>query len=138
MNPELEPLSQSGITPSAKREIRQLVNGLVDNLIAKYDEASDGLLDPFQERQKKGQGTIRPYLFALLPQVARASTIERSFVSSMGRVIQKCAVAVAQGAGLESEEEKQVNGGRITSEARNYIYRLCEENRPSDPATEHC
>jgi len=133
MNPELEPLSQSGIAPRAKREIRQLVNELVDNLIAKYDEASDVLLDPFQERQKKGQGTIRPYLFTLLPQVARASTIERSFTTSMGLVLQKCAVAVAQGAGLESEQEKKINDGRITSEAQNYIYRLCQENRPSDP-----
>ena len=104
-------LSTVGITAGAADRIRERVIKITDTLLESWSELSSSPLDPLATDSKKRNGrpiagTIRPYLFALFPTVARASTIERSFSSSLGTAIQDCAEIIAKSIGLEARTEE--------------------------------
>ena len=127
------PLSTGGITAGAADLIRERVIKITDALLESWSELSASPLDPLATHRKKRKGrpitgTIRPYLFALFPTVALASTIERSFSSSLGTAIQDCAEIIAKSAGLEARTE-ETKSGWVSSGVRDYINSLTVENR---------
>ena len=139
MQEGLAPLSHVGITRDATNLIRARVNAIADNLLERWSELSAIPLNPLatNRRRRNGravEGTIRPYLITLFPTVARASTIERSFSSSMGTALQDCAAIIANGAGLESRTEEE-KSGLVSSGVRDYINTLAIENR-REPAAD--
>ena len=108
-------LSTAGINAGAADRIRERVVKITDTLLESWSELSSTPLDPLATDRKKRKGkpvagTIRPYLFALFPTVARASTIERSFSTSLGTAIQDCAEIIAKSIGLESRTEEKKSG----------------------------
>jgi hypothetical protein len=136
------PLSTVGITAGAADLIRERVIKITDTLLESWNDLSSSPLDPLatDSKKRKGKpiaGTIRPYLFALFPTVARASTIERSFSSSLGTAIQDCAEIIARSIGLEARTEEK-RSGLVSSGVRDYIVDLTVENRKTpDPDISH-
>jgi hypothetical protein len=125
------PLSTAGVTAGAADLIRGRVIKITDTLLERWNELSSYPFDPLatDSKKRKGRpiaGTIRPYLFALFPTVARASTIERSFSSSLGTAIQDCAAIIARSIGLEARTEEKKSGS-VSSGARDYINSLTDQ-----------
>ena len=123
-------LSNRRITEPARKAINEIVNGMFDNLIANHDPSSRPPLSPLARRGNKE----KPFLYALFPALARASTIERSMSSSMGTTLENIAKEIALGVGLLAETQKEV-AGSITPGVVGYIDQVTRPRRASDRQT---
>lgn len=119
--------SSPRIAARSQTEIIKILNDLVDSIVTAYGGASSKAYDPLAKLGKKQ----KPFLYALFPALVRASEIERSISSGMGKVYQNIARAIAEGAGHIAKTEYSVSGS-IAPAVVTHIRELAREKRAGE------
>lgn len=115
----------AGISPDTEREILDAVDRLVDSLRETHGTDATSRLTARRSDEEK------PFLWALFPEIVKASELERSLSGMTGSCLEEVAATLARAPGHHAETQHVVTG-TVTGAVMQYIDQLVRDGRAKD------